>query len=126
MNPLIKQSAEIIYTLCSTRTKTNFMRKIIISYLVCHMEKYHKQDVAPIEKENERDENYEASNPQIDSEKNPDDDITPFKNILNEMYAKDCSKKIKAVAFSISLRCLSLTVRISLSVGTSAQILCGY
>ena len=26
------------------------------------MEKYHKQDVAPIEKENERDEKYEASN----------------------------------------------------------------
>ena len=34
---------------------------------------------------------------QVDSETNPDDDITPFKNILNEMYAKDCSKKIKAV-----------------------------
>ena len=33
------------------------------------MEKYHKQDVAPIEKENERDENYEASNPQIDCER---------------------------------------------------------
>ena len=33
------------------------------------MEKYHKQDVAPIEKENERDENYEAANPQIDSER---------------------------------------------------------
>ena len=34
---------------------------------------------------------------QVDSELNPDDDITPFKNILNEMYAKDCSKKIRAV-----------------------------
>ncbi|MBE6529038.1 MAG: DUF4368 domain-containing protein [Ruminococcaceae bacterium] len=34
---------------------------------------------------------------QVDSETNPDDDITPFKNILNEMYAKDCSRKIKAV-----------------------------
>lgn len=34
---------------------------------------------------------------QVDSKLNPDDDITPFKNILNEMYAKDCSKKIKAV-----------------------------
>lgn len=33
------------------------------------MEKYHKQDVAPIEQENERDENYEASNPQIDCER---------------------------------------------------------
>lgn len=34
---------------------------------------------------------------QVDSLTNPDDDITPFKNILNEMYAKDCSRKIKAV-----------------------------
>ena len=34
---------------------------------------------------------------QIDTETNPDDDIIPFKNILNEMYAKDCSRKIKAV-----------------------------
>ena len=29
------------------------------------MEKYHKTDIAPIEKENERDETYEAKNPQI-------------------------------------------------------------
>lgn len=40
-----------------------------ISYLVCHMEKYHKTDIYPVERENERDENYEASNPQIDSER---------------------------------------------------------
>ena len=33
------------------------------------MEKYHKQDVAPIERENERDENYKSDNPQIDSSK---------------------------------------------------------
>lgn len=37
-----------------------------ISYLVCHMEKYHKTDIAPVEQENERDENYFANNPQID------------------------------------------------------------
>ena len=30
------------------------------------MEKYHKTDVAPVEQENERDENYRADNPQID------------------------------------------------------------
>ena len=36
-------------------------------YLVCHMEKYKRQEVTPVEKENERDENYEATNPQIDS-----------------------------------------------------------
>ncbi len=33
------------------------------------MEKYHKTDISPVEKENERDENYPASNPQIDSSK---------------------------------------------------------
>ena len=38
----------------------------IISYLVCHREKYHKTDIAPVENENERDETYQASNPQID------------------------------------------------------------
>ena len=36
------------------------------------MEKYHKTDIYPVEKENERDENYEASNPQIDSERTKD------------------------------------------------------
>ncbi|MBR5439440.1 MAG: recombinase family protein [Clostridia bacterium] len=38
-----------------------------------------------------------AIHDQMDTETNPDDDIIPFKNILNEMYAKDCSRKIKAV-----------------------------
>ena len=37
-----------------------------ISYLVCHMEKYHKTDIAPVEQENERDVNHPANNPQID------------------------------------------------------------
>ncbi len=36
------------------------------------MEKYHKTDICPVEKENERDENYEASNPQIDRERTKD------------------------------------------------------
>ena len=31
------------------------------------MEKYHKTDICPVEKENERDETYKATNPQIDS-----------------------------------------------------------
>ena len=52
------------------------------------MEKYHKQDVAPIERENERDENYKSDNPQIDSSKtkynyhmhNPDGSYTEFIN----------------------------------------------
>ena len=52
------------------------------------MEKCHKQDVAPIERENERDENYKSDNPQIDSSKtkynyhmhNPDGSYTEFIN----------------------------------------------
>lgn len=38
-----------------------------ISYLICHMEKYKRQEVSPVEEENERDKTYEASNPQIDA-----------------------------------------------------------
>ena len=36
------------------------------------MEKYHKNDVAPIERENERDENYISDNPQIDRSRTKD------------------------------------------------------
>ena len=36
------------------------------------MEKYHKQDVAPVERENERDENYMSDNPQIDRARTKD------------------------------------------------------
>ena len=45
------------------------MRKTKISYLVCHMEKYHKQEVWTIEEENERYETFETDNPQIDSKR---------------------------------------------------------
>ena len=98
VNPLIRQSAEITYTLCSTRIKTNFRRKIIISYLVCHMEKYHKQDVAPIEKENERDENYEAANPQIDSERTRNNyRFTPY---FGKTYTEFINGRIKELGLS--------------------------
>lgn len=42
---------------------------MLISFLICHMEKYKRQEVSPVEEENERDETYEASNPQIDAER---------------------------------------------------------
>ena len=80
------------------RIKTNFRRKIIISYLVCHMEKYHKQDVAPIEKENERDENYEASNPQIDSERTKNNyRFTPH---FGKTYTEFINGRIKELGLS--------------------------
>ena len=49
--------------------RLSLQEEIIISYLVCHMEKYKRQDVSPVEKENERDEKYQGNNPQIDSER---------------------------------------------------------
>ena len=86
------------YTLCSTSIKTNFRRKTIISYLVCHMEKYHKQDVAPIEKENERDENYEASNPQIDSERTRNN--YRFTSYFGKTYTEFINGRIKELGLS--------------------------
>ena len=43
----------------------------------------------------ENDVRYIALNDGIDT-LNLDNDIAPFKNVLNEMYAKDCSRKIKS------------------------------
>ena len=62
------------------------------------MEKYHKQDVAPIEKENERDENYEASNPQIDSERTRNNyRFTPY---FGKTYTEFISGRIKELGLS--------------------------
>lgn len=62
------------------------------------MEKYHKQDVAPIEKENERDENYEASNPQIDSERTKNNyRFTPH---FGKTYTEFISGRIKELGLS--------------------------
>ena len=38
-----------------------------------------------------------AINDGVDSENQSSDDFTPFRNIMNEWYAKDISKKIRAV-----------------------------
>ena len=62
------------------------------------MEKYHKQDVAPIEKENERDENYEASNPQIDSERTRKNyRFTPY---FGKTYTEFINGRIKELGLS--------------------------
>lgn len=62
------------------------------------MEKYHKQDVAPIEKENERDEKYEASNPQIDSERTRNNyRFTPY---FGKTYTEFINGRIKALGLS--------------------------
>ena len=62
------------------------------------MEKYHKQDVAPIEKENERDENYEASNPQIDSERTKNNyRFTPY---FGKTYTEFINDRIKELSLS--------------------------
>ena len=62
------------------------------------MEKYHKQDVAPIEKENERDEKYEASNPQIDSERTKNNyRFTPY---FGTTYTEFINGRIKELGLS--------------------------
>ena len=62
------------------------------------MEKYHKQDVAPIEKENERDENYEAANPQIDSERTKNNyRFTPH---FGKTYTEFINGRIKELGLS--------------------------
>ena len=62
------------------------------------MEKYHKQDVAPIEKENERDEKYEASNPQIDSERTRNNyRFTPY---FGKTYTEFINGRIKELGLS--------------------------
>lgn len=65
---------------------------------MCHMEKYHKQDVAPIEKENERDENYESDNPQIDSERTRNNyRFTPY---FGKTYTEFINGRIKELGLS--------------------------
>ena len=62
------------------------------------MEKYHKQDVAPIEKENERDENYESDNPQIDSERTRNNyRFTPY---FGKTYTEFINGRIKELGLS--------------------------
>ena len=57
-----------------------------------------KQDVAPIEKENERDENYEASNPQIDSERTRNNyRFTPY---FGKTYTEYINGRIKELGLS--------------------------
>ena len=62
------------------------------------MEKYHKQDVAPIEKENERDENYKSDNPQIDSERTKNNyRFTPH---FGKTYTEFINGRIKELGLS--------------------------
>lgn len=64
-----------------------------ISYLVCHMEKYHKNEISPVEKENERDETYEAGNPQIDNSRTKNNYHTVKRNAgYNEYINKRISE----------------------------------
>lgn len=50
------------------------------------MEKYHKNDVAPIERENERDEYYNSSNPQIDRDRTKNNYQTIFRDCSYTEY----------------------------------------
>lgn len=68
------------------------------------MEKYKRQEVSPVEEENERDESYQASNPNIDSRRTKDNYniIYPFKSyieIINRRLAQlELKRKIRSDA----------------------------
>ncbi|MCM1439943.1 MAG: plasmid recombination protein [Roseburia sp.] len=65
------------------------------------MEKYKRQEVSPVEEENERDENYKTSNPQIDSER------TQFNyHIINprKSYIEFINERIATLTLSRKLR----------------------
>ncbi len=68
------------------------------------MEKYKRQEVSPVEEENERDESFQASNPYIDSSRNKDNYhiIYPFKSyieIINRRLAQlELKRKIRSDA----------------------------
>ncbi len=66
------------------------------------MEKYKRQDVTPVEKENERDESYQGSNPQIDCERTSDNYhlIYPQK----EMFFSSIKFKINAKQISLIIQ----------------------
>ncbi len=55
------------------------------------MEKYHKQEVSPVEEENERDETFEADNPQIDSERTKDNHHMNFSGLT---YTEFINKRL--------------------------------
>lgn len=57
------------------------------------MEKYHKNEISPVEKENERDETYEAGNPQIDNSRTKNNYHTVKRNVgYNEYINKRISE----------------------------------
>lgn len=68
------------------------------------MEKYKRQEVSPVEEENERDESYQASNPNIDSSRTKDNYhiIYPFKSyieIINRRLSQlELKRKIRSDA----------------------------
>ena len=75
------------------------------------MEKYHKTDIAPVEQENERDENYQADNPQID--------FTRTRNNYNIIKSKVFADSLPS-AIGIKFKCRCGVVS---SICTTAEII---
>lgn len=58
------------------------------------MEKYHKQEVSPVEEENERNETFEADNPQIDSERTIDNYHMNFSGLTYTEFINNRLKEL--------------------------------
>ena len=61
------------------------------------MEKYKRQEVSPVEEENERDESYQATNPKIDNERTKDNYhiIHPLKSYIEIINRRLAQLKLK-------------------------------
>ena len=94
---LRKRFGIVSYTFLQKRwQKTKFKEDNLISYLVCHMDKYQRNAIVGVERENERDENYKsAKNPQIDNNRTSEN----YHVIKTEStYIKRINARIKELA----------------------------
>ena len=63
------EKSVVSYTFAESQLKKSTIYGGKIIYIICNLKKFHKNDVADIEKENERDETYVGDNKNIDHEK---------------------------------------------------------
>lgn len=83
------------------KSETKFKEEIIIAYLICNIKKIPKEGVPKVERENERDENYLADNPQIDSSRTHNN----YHTFQREgTWMEYCNKRIKELNLPTAVR----------------------
>ena len=86
------------------------------------MEKYKRQEISPVEEENERDKTYEASNPNIDSRRTKDNYhiVYPFKS-----YIEIINKRLSQLELKRNIRSDAILMN-SFVVTSDSEILKAY